>query len=129
MMGIRVDNAHATNCASQVKLDITWSGVTNIDQPVGIFIHGLDEHGQQVLAADRDLLDGYLPLDQVPPHLAVAETRLIKIPLVTRHVTQLQIGAYTRSDVKRFEALRADGSAWDDNAVTIPVSNGEGVCP
>ncbi len=73
-----VRSARAYLCGDRLQVDLTWSGVDGMARPVGVFVHVLDAAGQPVLTADRDLLDGILPLDQAPPRTTIAENRDIR---------------------------------------------------
>ena len=123
-----VDEAHAYRCGDEVRLDLSWSVVKDVHEPVGIFVHGLDAAGQQVVTADRDLLDGYLPLDLVPPAITITETRLIRLPPHAGDVVSFSIGVYTRSQSRRFTATRPDGTHWADDALSLPVEDNPAEC-
>jgi hypothetical protein len=122
-MQVTLSGASARACGDRLWLDLAWSDVEGMSEPVAIFVHGLDAQGEQVLSADRDLLEGYLPLDQVPPSVAVAETRLITLTPSAATVVTLSVGAYSRMDVQRFAATHADGRPWEGDAVPIPVQH------
>jgi hypothetical protein len=126
-MQVTIYNAQAYKCNDHYQLDITW-GQKNVDQAMGVFIHGLDSTGKQVITADRDLMDGYLPIDAMPSGAIVTETRIIKANLPLPDVKVFSIGAYTRSDVKRLTARKADRQSWDGDAVAVPVENSSLYC-
>ncbi|MCL5995198.1 MAG: hypothetical protein M1546_03980 [Chloroflexi bacterium] len=113
--------AHAARCADRIALNLTWSDVRNMAQPIGVFVHVFDEQDRQAIVADRDLIDGYLPLDQVLPNVVITETREVTIPANVATVKDIRLGAYLRSDGKRLTATRSDGSAWDGDAIVVPI--------
>ena len=82
----------------------------------------------QVAVADRDLIDGYLPLEMVPAGVAITETRMITSAQGTAPVTQLRIGLYNRVNGERFSAVQSNGQGWDGNEVVIAVQQQTGNC-
>ena len=116
-----LESAQAVACQGQVVLDLTWSGVTAIQEPVAVFVHGLDAGGQQVAVADRDPVGGLVPLNEIPAGIQVNERRLITTTASMPAITQLQVGVYSRVDGQRYQAVRADGSLWEGESVTLPV--------
>jgi hypothetical protein len=116
----------AAQCADSVVVDLAWSDVRGMDQPVGVFVHVFDQQNRQAIVADKDLVDGYLPLDQVPAGVVVSETRAIIIPSNVATVKAVWVGAYRRSDGQRFTAARADGGPWESDAVVIPIDTAGG---
>jgi hypothetical protein len=112
-----LETAQAVSCPDQVVLDMTWSHVTAIQEPVAVFVHGMDTSGQRVAVADRDPVGGLLPLNEIPAGIQVNERRTI----TTTAITQVQIGIYSKGDGQRYPAARADNSLWENASVTIPV--------
>ena len=119
----KLENAQAIACADRIVLDMTWIGVAVMQEPVAVFVHGMDAGGQQVVVADRDPVGGLLPLNEIPAGLQVNERREITTTASMPAVAHLQVGVYSRTDGQRYEAARADGSLWDGASVTIPVNN------
>ncbi|MCL5995195.1 MAG: hypothetical protein M1546_03965 [Chloroflexi bacterium] len=117
--------ASARACENRLRLDLIWADVDSAGESLGVFVHVLDKQGAQVLAADRDLLEGYLPLDQVPDKTKVAETREIVLPQQVGEGSfdglAVSVGVYNRADVKRLAAVRQNGSMWEGDAITVPV--------
>jgi hypothetical protein len=113
--------ASATQCDGVITLDLSWSASQPLGEPVGVFVHGLNAQGEQTITADRDLLSGVLPLDQVPAGVTIYERRVIPAPADTGEVTELRVGAYRRADVSRLTATRADGETWPGDEVVVPV--------
>lgn len=120
-LDVALRQAKATMCEQFVALDLTWSDVRDVHQPLGVFVHGIDHLGQQAIVADRDLLEGYLPLDQVPADRVITETRRIELPSGIAPLKEFQIGVYLRANGNRLTTLRADGSAWVGDAVNVPL--------
>ena len=120
--------AQAASCQAVVTVDLTWADVEGLTQPAGVFVHGLDAQNQQVAVADRDLVDGYLPLEMVPNGVVVTETRIITAPLTVASMTQLRVGVYNRVNGQRFTATQANGTAWDGDEVVLPIQPKQGPC-
>ena len=83
---------------------------------------------QQVAVADRDLLDGYLPLDRVPAGVTITETRQISLTASSISVTTISMGIYTRSDVQRYQTYDAAGVHLDGDALSVPVQHESRAC-
>lgn len=89
-----------------------------VSSPTGIFAHGFNVQDQQVVAADRDLFDGYLPIDLLPQKVAATETREIT---TDKPVATLHVGLYARDGVKKFAAFAPNGKHVDGDEIIIPV--------
>jgi hypothetical protein len=113
--------ASAINCEGVVKADLTWAGVSGLTGPTGVFVHGFDAQNQQVAVADRDLVDGYLPLEMIPNGVVITETRIITALQGTAPMTQLRIGLYNRVNGERFAAAQANGVGWEGDEVVVPI--------
>ena len=122
--GILLESAQAAVCSDHVVFDMAWNGVIAMQEPVAVFVHGMDGEGQQVVVADRDPVGGLLPLNEIPAGVQVNERRVIAITAGMPAMSQLQVGVYSRMDGQRYQAARADGSLWDAASVTIPVQPG-----
>ena len=120
--GVTLAAAQAVACRGQVTLDLTWNHVTALQEPVAVFVHGMDAAGQQVAVADRDPVGGLLPLNEFPSDTQVNERRVFTTTADLPAIDQVQIGVYSRTDGQRYQAVRADGSLWDGASVSIPVS-------
>lgn len=121
--------AEARQCNNEIVLDVTWQHASPDTQsagsePLGVFVHGLDAQGNQVITADKDLLNGTLSLDQLPPALQVNERRIITLPPDAPAIASINLGAYRRSDVSRLPASRPDGSRFDGDQIALPVRAG-----
>ncbi len=125
---VRLDSARALHCGSQVELHLTWSGATGFSEPAAVFIHVIDANGTQIIGADRDPLDGFLPLDHFPPGIVVSETRLIRDLPAGPAPAFVLAGVYTRADLTRYQAIRDTGALWEGEQVVIPISAGLGNC-
>lgn len=110
----------AQACDQILLLDVGWWSNAIADQPLGVFVHGFDEQGQRLLVADRDLLDGLLPLQALPPDRWLREQRHIVTPDATA-LRQVRIGVYSRQNMKRWRATRSDGALWPADEVVAPV--------
>lgn len=120
--GIYITQAEARQCNSEIVLDVTWQRIGDSTQSLGVFVHGVDAQGNQIVTADRDLLDGVLPLDLLPPALQVNERRIIALPPNTPAIASINIGAYRRSDVSRLPATRAGGTRFAGDQISVPVA-------
>lgn len=108
----------ARACGNVITLNITWLAVVPAKSPTGVFAHGYNTQNQQVVAADRDLFAGYLPIDLLPQKVAATETREIK---TDKPVATLHVGLYARDGVKKFAAFAPNGSRVDGDEIIIPV--------
>ena len=113
--------AQAATCRDYVMLEMTWSHVNAPQEPVAVFVHGMDASGQQVAVADRDPVGGLLPLNEIPAGVQVSERRVFTTTDSLPAVTQVEVGVYSRVDGQRYQAARADGTLWEGASVTIPV--------
>jgi hypothetical protein len=104
-----------------LQVRIAWADARDIAQPAGVFVHGFDAAGNQVLGADADLVNGLLPLEQMPPGIVLTETREIALDATKPAPSEVRLGVYTREGVQRWTAARADGSAWERDAVAVAV--------
>jgi hypothetical protein len=115
-----LETAQAVTCRDHVVLEMTWSNVTGLQEPVAVFVHGMDAGGQQVAVADRDPVGGLLPLNEIPAGVQVNERRAFTTTDSLPAVAQIQVGVYSRVDGERYQAAQADGALWDGASVTIP---------
>lgn len=74
-----------------------------------------------MLNADRDLVEGYLPIEQASLGQAIREHRKIKLPDRAHIPTTIAIGLYDRGTVVRYRATAADGAEWANGVVVVPV--------
>jgi hypothetical protein len=120
-MGANLRAARAYRCNGTVMAELTWADVHDLTGPIGIFVHGFDAQNQQVAVADRDLVDGYLPLEMVPNGVVITETRVITVAAGATPIAQLRIGLYNRVNGTRFEAVQVNGVAWEGGEVVVPI--------
>jgi hypothetical protein len=125
---VRLDSARALHCGNQVELHLTWSGATGFSEPATVFIHVMDANGAQIVGADRDPLDGFLPLDRFPAGIVVNETRHIRNLPAQPAPAFVLAGVYARGDLTRYQALRDTGALWEGEQVVIPISAGSDNC-
>ncbi len=140
-----ITHAEARQCEGGIVLDVGWQRASpilsprsegigtrivggEVSQPLGVFVHGIDALGGQVVTADKDLLNGVLPLEQLPPALAVHERRIIPLPAGAPAIASINIGAYRRSDVARLPASQLNGARWESDQVTVPVDGQSTAC-
>jgi hypothetical protein len=117
-----ITRAEARQCQNEIVLDVMWQRAGRATEPLGVFVHGMDAAGNQVVTADKDLLNGALPLDQLPASLSVNERRIIAPPANAPAITTINIGAYRRGDVARLPATNAGGARFDGDQISVPVS-------
>lgn len=125
---VRLDSARALRCGNQVELRLAWSGAAGFTEPAAVFIHVVDANGTQIVGADRDPLDGFLPLDRFPPGIAVSELRHIRNLPDESAPAFVLAGVYARADLARYQALRDTGALWEGEQVVIPISAGSDDC-
>jgi len=118
---VLIRDAQAQVCGRRVTVKLEWAQANGIGQPAGIFVQGFDAAHNQIVGADADLISGYLPLELMPPDLALTEFREIELPEGAPVPTEIQAGVYTRDGVQRWIATRADGQPWDGDAFVVPV--------
>jgi hypothetical protein len=116
-------SAQASLCGDHIALELAWSDVRNMNLPTGVFVHVMDVDNNQAIVADSDLVDGYLPIDQVPAGMVVTETRNIKIPADIAPPKQIELGTYIRAGQARMTAIKSDGSHWDGDAAIVPIGD------
>ena len=130
---VRLDSARALQCGNaaagrRIELHLTWSGATGFTEPAAVFIHVMDADGTQIIGADRDPLDGFLPLDRFPPGIVVTELRHIRNLPDQPAPAFVLAGVYARADLTRYQALRDAGGLWEGEQVVIPVTPGSDEC-
>ncbi len=118
---IKLLNAFAVHCNQRILVQLTWHNAGEAFDPTGIFVHGYDGANNQLLTADKDLLDGILPINELPHDTVVTETREIGDATSSVQIQSVRVGLYSRADVVRFTATRADGSPWEVDAVVVPL--------
>lgn len=119
---VRVREATAMACDGRLQVQIAWGDARGMSQPAGVFVHGYDAQGSQILGADDDLVNGALPLEQMPANTLLTEQREIELKPDQTVPSEVRIGVYTREGVQRWAATRADGSAWDGDEIRVTVS-------
>jgi hypothetical protein len=118
---VALRHADAALCGKSVALELAWSDVRRMNLPTGVFVHVMDVDQRQAIVADGDLLEGNLPLDQVPTGIVITETRVISIPANTAPLKQVELGAYLRAGPVRMLAANADGGHWAGDAAIVPI--------
>lgn len=116
----------AAKCGDTVQLKLEWGGITNMTEPVAVFVHGYTSDGNQVAVADRDPVDGYLPLDMIPANIIVDELRYINDE--AHQVAQLRVGVYSRVTGNRFVLSDKTGTRLDGDELIIVVAEGAALC-
>jgi hypothetical protein len=117
-----ITQAEALHCSGRIVLDVGWQRAGDASQPLGVFVHGIDAQGNQALTADKDLLNGVMSLDQLPPAVIVNERRIIALPQGTPVIHSIHLGGYRRNDVARLPASRPDGARLEGDQLTVPVA-------
>ncbi len=80
-------------------------------------------------AADADLLDNMLPLNELKPGERVNESRYLENPRVRSDAQKsIRLGVYYKSTGQPKRAWRANGAEWERNEVVIPVEPGGAQC-
>ncbi|HQZ99047.1 MAG TPA: hypothetical protein PLJ62_02525 [Thermoflexales bacterium] len=115
---IALNAAQAQWQNGQLVLSLDWAAQAQSGASTGVFVHVLDSSGKTVFSADRDLIDGYIPMEIVPRGLDISEARRLDVPNPLPGL-RIEIGLYDRATGKRFVTTRADGGGWDGDAVRI----------
>ncbi|HQX76816.1 MAG TPA: hypothetical protein PL074_10900, partial [Thermoflexales bacterium] len=115
---IALNAAQAQWQNGQLVLSLDWAAQAQSGASTGVFVHVLDSSGKTVFSADRDLIDGYIPMEIVPRGLDISEARRLGVPNPLPGL-RIEIGLYDRATGKRFVTTRADGGGWDGDAVRI----------
>jgi hypothetical protein len=105
---------------SQLQVDLTWQAQEPPPSDVTVFVHVLDANGQLIAQADGDPLGGAYPFTQWTPGLIALDRRTAE---VDSPGLSLRVGLYDRASGVRLPARMADGAAWPDDAVSIPIQD------
>jgi len=119
---VELISGSTARCDGHVRVTLAWHNRGGPFEPTAVFVHGIDAQGQQLFAADKDLLDGVLPINALPRDLLVTETREIADPTSSAQVQQVRVGLYSLSDATRFAATRAEGGVWAGGEVILSVT-------
>ena len=125
---IALADARAARCNDRIELDLAWADARGFDEPAAVFVHVADAQGQQIAVADRDPLDGALPLELVPSGAQVRERRTIRNLPQDAAPDLVLVGVYARADGERYTARDAGGSRLDSDQVVIPFEDGSSLC-
>ncbi|HEY3341246.1 MAG TPA: hypothetical protein VGK81_04470, partial [Anaerolineae bacterium] len=94
-----------------------WLCLKQPDRDYTLFIHVLDGNGTIISQQDAQALNGAYPTSMWDKNEQIVDRRNIVLPA---SATVLRIGWYMPGDT-RLKAFKADGSAWPDNSVSIPL--------
>ena len=115
---VALTTARAKRSGSGLDITLGWQVEALPAEHVTAFVHIVDGQGRLVDQLDGDPLVGAFPFYQWPVGLHVAEHRT---GAVEGDELTVLVGLYDRLTQQRFSALAANGAAWDDGAVPIPV--------
>ena len=94
-----------------------WLCLRQPDRDYTLFVHVLDRNGTIISQQDAQALNGAYPTSMWDEKEQIIDRRAIKLPA---SAASLRIGWYV-PDQARLRASKPDGSAWQDDAVIIPV--------
>jgi 4-amino-4-deoxy-L-arabinose transferase-like glycosyltransferase len=100
-------------------LALHWLCLKQLNRDYTLFIHVLDSNGTIISQQDGQALNGAYPTSMWDEKEQIVDRRSIELPA---SATSLRIGWYVPGG-DRLKAFKADGSAWPDGAVIIPMQN------
>ena len=98
-------------------LVLHWLCLKQLNRDYTLFIHVLDRNGTIISQQDAQALNGAYPTSMWDEKEQIVDRRSIELPA---SATSVRIGWYVPGDA-RLKAFKADGSAWPDGAVIIPM--------
>jgi 4-amino-4-deoxy-L-arabinose transferase-like glycosyltransferase len=98
-------------------LVLHWQCLKQLNRDYTLFIHVLDSNGTIISQQDAQALNGAYPTSMWDEKEQIVDRRSIELPA---SATSVRIGWYVPGD-ERLKAFKADGSAWPDGAVIIPM--------
>jgi len=104
----------------EIGLTLYWQATAQPGQDYQVFVHMLDATGVMVGQDDGVPVGGLYPTSQWLPGQIIADRHRLAAPGSGEAVT-LAVGLYDAASGQRLPALKPDGSAWPDNAMTIAV--------
>jgi hypothetical protein len=99
-------------------LMLHWLCLAQPDRDYTLFVHVLDSNGTIIAQQDAQALNGAYPTSMWDAQEQIVDPRDIELPA---SASSLRIGWYVPGDA-RLKAFQADGSAWPDDAVVIPLA-------
>ena len=99
-----------------VTLSLRFEAARAPDKDYTLFVHAVDAAGQPLGQADGEPHNGEYPTSFWGSGEVVIETRALTL---TQPPARLVAGWYDRVTGARLPVLRADGSSWADNVVTL----------
>lgn len=103
---------------TRLQVELLWQVREPPPPDVTLFVHVLNADSQLVAQADGDPLAGAYPFWQWPPGSVARDRRSID---VSGSGLSLRVGLYNRATGERLTATSTDGTAWADDAVSIPI--------
>jgi hypothetical protein len=100
-------------------LVLHWLCLQQANRDYTLFVHVLDRNGTVVSQQDGQPMNGAYPTGMWDAQEQIVDQRSLKLP---NSSASLRIGWYVPGGA-RLKALKADGSAWPDDAIVIPMQN------
>lgn len=116
--GLRLLAGTAVFTAQGLQVDLTWQLAGPPPPDITVFVHVLDVDGQMLAQADGDPLAGTYPFSAWPAGTMLQDQRMV---IAVEGAVAVQVGLYNRVTGERVTAAAADGAAWADAAVAVPV--------
>ncbi len=95
------------------RLILFWRGISIAPRNYTVFVHFIDGNSKMVGQADAPF---NYPLTLLDSGQQLVDTHTIAMPA---SAVRLEVGVYDPATGERLRAVRADGTAWQDNAVLI----------
>ncbi|HIQ05159.1 MAG TPA: phospholipid carrier-dependent glycosyltransferase, partial [Anaerolineae bacterium] len=104
----------------QLPLHLYWRAQKTPKSDYTVFIHLLDEEGNQVLAQDGPPRRGSYPTDLWAPGEVITDNHRLRFPpWLPGGRYSLLVGLYERGSGVRLPAYKADGQRWSDDRVLL----------
>ncbi|MFQ5576519.1 MAG: 6-pyruvoyl-tetrahydropterin synthase-related protein [Anaerolineae bacterium] len=101
------------------RLTLYWQAGQQPEADFIVFVHLLDETGQQVWGADSPPLDGLYPTSAWQPNLPVVDSRSLALPDLSPGGYSLSVGMYHPGTLARLPVTDAAGRPVAENAVRL----------
>lgn len=110
---------HPQTTAQELHLTLFWQAVREQTADYKIFVHLLDENGNQVAQLDADPVGGWLPTSSWAVDVVVPYTAVIPLPADTATSLTVVTGMYTWPDIVRLPALDTAGNRLPNDLIPI----------
>ena len=113
--------------AADWVLSLYWRASGPLPYDYTVFVHGLDARGQTLLGADGPPAGGRFPSSLWAAGELIEDRRPLSLPAGTSAAAlrALRVGLYLPASGERLAARDAAGQAWPDEAIVLPLGEGE----